>query len=137
MPFKQRIALETKMNYEASLSGWGADYSDPTSYLGTMTKDNPQNNTGWNDSSYDTSFNNVNDKLLKNINKRNASMKGMEELLLHDAPIAPIYQKGEAHLTNPQVKGLIYHVVGPDTTLKMSILINLLIEKQARKIKLI
>ncbi|EGS38702.1 oligopeptide ABC transporter, oligopeptide-binding family protein [Staphylococcus capitis VCU116] len=118
LPFKQRIALETKMNYEASLSGWGADYSDPTSYLGTMTKDNPQNNTGWNDSSYDTSFNNVNDKLLKNINKRNASMKGMEELLLHDAPIAPIYQKGEAHLTNPQVKGLIYHVVGPDTTLK-------------------
>ncbi|OHO71566.1 peptide ABC transporter substrate-binding protein [Staphylococcus sp. HMSC036D05] len=118
LPFKQRIALETKMNYEASLSGWGADYSDPTSYLGTMTKDNPQNNTGWNDSSYDTSFNDVNDKLLKNIKKRNASMKGMEELLLHDAPIAPIYQKGEAHLTNPQVKGLIYHVVGPDTTLK-------------------
>ncbi len=23
LPFKQRIALETKMNYEASLSGWG------------------------------------------------------------------------------------------------------------------
>lgn len=118
LPFKQRIALETKMNYEASLSGWGADYSDPTSYLGTMTKDNPQNNTGWNNTSFDNSYNEVNGKLLKYIDKRNETMKNMEELLLNDAPIAPIYQKGEAHLTNPQVKGLIYHVVGPDTTLK-------------------
>lgn len=118
LPFKQRIALETKMNYEASLSGWGADYSDPTSYLGTMTKDNPQNNTGWNNTSFDNSYNEVNRKLLKYIDKRNETMKNMEELLVSDAPIAPIYQKGEAHLTNPQVKGLIYHVVGPDTTLK-------------------
>ncbi|WP_213606597.1 peptide ABC transporter substrate-binding protein [Staphylococcus capitis] len=118
LPFKQRIALETKMNYEASLSGWGADYSDPTSYLGTMTKDNPQNNTGWNNTSFDNSSNEVNGKLLKYIDKRNETMKNMEELLVSDAPIAPIYQKGEAHLTNPQVKGLIYHVVGPDTTLK-------------------
>ncbi len=118
LPFKQRKALETKMNYEASLSGWGADYSDPTSYLGTMTKDNPQNNTGWNNTSFDNSYNEVNGKLLKYIDKRNETMKNMEELLVSDAPIAPIYQKGEAHLTNPQVKGLIYHVVGPDTTLK-------------------
>lgn len=118
LPFKQRIALETKMNYEASLSGWGADYSDPTSYLGTMTKDNPQNNTGWNNTSFDNSYNEVNGKLLKYIDKRNETMKNMEELLVSDAPIAPIYQKGEAHLTNPQVKELIYHVVGPDTTLK-------------------
>ncbi|MCG8934087.1 hypothetical protein H6K70_05190, partial [Staphylococcus epidermidis] len=29
-----------------------------------------------------------------------------------------VYQKGEAHLTNPQVKGLQYHKVGPETTLK-------------------
>lgn len=118
LPFKQRRALETKMNYEASLSGWGADYSDPTSYLGTMTKDNPQNNTGWNNTSFDNSYNEVNGKLLKYIDKRNETMKNMEKLLVSDAPIAPIYQKGEAHLTNPQVKGLIYHVVGPDTTLK-------------------
>ena len=41
-----------------------------------------------------------------------------ESILLHDAPVAPIYQKGEAHLTNPQVRGLQYHKVGPDTTLK-------------------
>ncbi|WP_416236998.1 hypothetical protein [Staphylococcus aureus] len=45
-------------------------------------------------------------------------MKEDEELLLKEAPLAPIYQKGEAHLTNPKVKGLQYHVVGPDTTLK-------------------
>lgn len=45
-------------------------------------------------------------------------MKEAEELLLNDAPVAPIYQKGEAHLTNPQVKGLFYHQIGGDTSLK-------------------
>jgi oligopeptide transport system substrate-binding protein len=45
-------------------------------------------------------------------------MKKAEELLLHEAPIAPIYQKGEAHLTNPQVKGIHYHQFGGDYTLK-------------------
>ena len=31
---------------------------------------------------------------------------------------SPCLSKGEAHLTNPQVKGLQYHKVGPETTLK-------------------
>ena len=50
--------------------------------------------------------------------KRNEALQRAESILLHDAPVAPVYQKGEAHLTNPQVKGLQYHKIGPDTTLK-------------------
>ena len=55
---------------------------------------------------------------MKKPEERNAAMKQAEELMLNDAPVAPIYQKGEAHLTNPQVKGLVYHQIGGDTTLK-------------------
>ncbi|MDU3163814.1 MAG: peptide ABC transporter substrate-binding protein [Staphylococcus epidermidis] len=100
MPFKQKTTLELANNYEASYSGWSPDYPDPTAFLQTMTKNNAQNNTDWSNKEYD--------QLLKDA----------KYILLHEAPVAPVYQKGEAHLTNPQVKGLQYHKVGPETTLK-------------------
>lgn len=118
LPFKQRLSEEFKMTYESSLTGWAADYPDPTTYLSTMTKDNPQNNTDWGNKKYDDYLGEINGKLLGDVSERDSKMKEDEELLLKEAPLAPIYQKGEAHLTNPKVKGLQYHVVGPDTTLK-------------------
>ncbi|WP_409481228.1 peptide ABC transporter substrate-binding protein [Staphylococcus aureus] len=118
LPFKQRLSEEFKMTYETSLTGWAADYPDPTTYLSTMTKDNPQNNTDWSNKKYDDYLGEINGELLVEVSKRDKRMKEDEELLLNDVPLAPIYQKGEAHLTNPKVKGLQYHVVGPDTTLK-------------------
>lgn len=118
LPFKQRINQEHAETFEASLSGWGPDYPDPLTYLSIMTTGNASNNTGWGNKEYDKLVKDANGKLLTKPDERNAAMKKAEELMLSDAPVAPIYQKGEAHLTNPQVKGLIYHQIGGDTTLK-------------------
>lgn len=118
MPFKQKTTLELANNYEASYSGWSPDYPDPTAFLQTMTKDNAQNNTDWSNKEYDRLLKEANSKLLRKPGERNTSLQKAEYILLHEAPVAPVYQKGEAHLTNPQVKGLQYHKVGPETTLK-------------------
>ena len=116
--FKQRVNQEHSETFEASLSGWGPDYPDPLTFLEIMTTGNPSNNTAWGNKKYDQLVKDANGKLLKKPEERNAAMKEAEELLLNDAPVAPIYQKGEAHLTNPQVKGLFYHQIGGDTSLK-------------------
>lgn len=118
LPFKQRINQEHAETFEASLSGWRPDYPDPLTYLSIMTTGNASNNTGWGNKEYDKLVKDANGKLLTKPDERNAAMKKAEELMLNDAPVAPIYQKGEAHLTNPQVTGLIYHQIGGDTTLK-------------------
>ena len=118
LPFKQRVNQEHSETFEASLSGWGPDYPDPLTFLEIMTTGNPSNNTAWGSKKYDQLVKDANGKLLKKPEERNAAMKEAEELLLNDAPVAPIYQKGEAHLTNPQVKGLFYHQIGGDTSLK-------------------
>ncbi|MFQ3782371.1 peptide ABC transporter substrate-binding protein [Staphylococcus saprophyticus] len=118
LPFKQRLNQESTEAFEASLSGWGPDYPDPLTFLNIMTTDNSNNNTAWSSKEYDKLVKDANGKLLKKPEERNAAMKQAEELMLNDAPVAPIYQKGEAHLTNPQVKGLVYHQIGGDTTLK-------------------
>ena len=118
LPFKQRVNQEHSETFEASLSGWGPDYPDPLTFLEIMTTGNPSNNTAWGNKKYDQLVKDANGKLLKKPEERNAAMKEAEELLLNDAPVAPIYEKGEAHLTNPQVKGLFYHQIGGDTSLK-------------------
>lgn len=118
LPFKQRVNQEHSETFEASLSGWGPDYPDPLTFLNIMTTGNPSNNTGWGNKEFDKLVKDANGKLLKKPEERNAAMKKAEELLLAEAPVAPVYQKGEAHLTNPQVKGLVYHQIGGDTTLK-------------------
>ncbi|MCG7339398.1 peptide ABC transporter substrate-binding protein [Staphylococcus sp. ACRSN] len=118
LPFKQRVDQEHSETFEASLSGWGPDYPDPLTYLSIMTTGNASNNTGWGSKEYDKLVKDANGKLLTKPEERNAAMKKAEELMLNDAPVAPVYQKGEAHLTNPQVKGLIYHQIGGDTSLK-------------------
>lgn len=118
MPFKQKTTSELSGNFETSYSGWVPDYPDPTAFLQTMTKGNAQNNTDWSNKEYDQLLKDANGKLLRKTDERNAALQKAENILLNDEPVAPIYQKGEAHLTNPQVKGLVYHKVGPDTTLK-------------------
>jgi len=118
LPFKQRLNQEHAETFEASLSGWGPDYPDPLTFLSIMTTGNTSNNTGWGNKEYDKLVKDANGKLLKKPEERNATMKKAEELMLKEAPVAPIYQKGEAHLTNPQVKGLVYHQIGGDTSLK-------------------
>ena len=79
-----------------------------------MTKDNAQNNTDWSNKEYDQLLKEAN-KLLRKPGERNTSLQKAEYILLHEAPVAPVYQK-ERHITNPQVKGLQYHKVGPETT---------------------
>ncbi|MFL9486163.1 peptide ABC transporter substrate-binding protein [Staphylococcus sp. KUGN1] len=118
LPFKQRVNLELTENYQASLGGWSADYPDPTAYLEIMQTGNAQNNTNWGNKKYDSLVKQAKGSLLQKPNERNLAMKQAEELLLKEAPVAPIYQKGEAHLINPQVQNFYYHKVGPNYSLK-------------------
>ncbi|MEJ7438937.1 peptide ABC transporter substrate-binding protein [Staphylococcus hominis] len=134
MPFKQKTTLELANNYEATYSGWSPDYPDPTAFLETMTKDNAQNNTDWDNKEYNRLLKESNSSLLRETEKRNEALQRAESILLHDAPVAPVYQKGEAHLTNPQVKGLQYHKIGPDTTLK-NVYIDKSIDRETGKKK--
>lgn len=132
-PFKQRIAREQSENYEISLSGWAPDYPDPMTFLKIMTTGNTSNNTGWGNKKYDELLKKANGELLQNAEARNQTLIEAEELLLNEAPVAPIYQKGEAHLTNPQVKGLHYHNMGGDTSLKYTYIDKSIDRKTGKK----
>ena len=118
LPFKQRLAAELSMNYSMSLSGWGPDYPDPLTFQETMRSGASQNNTGWSNKTYDKLLDEANGPLLLKEKERTAALQKAEEILLNDAPIAPIYQKGVTQLRNPQLKNVMYHQIGGETTYK-------------------
>ncbi|MDK7114232.1 peptide ABC transporter substrate-binding protein [Staphylococcus pettenkoferi] len=118
MPFKQKVNAELSMQYEMSLAGWGPDYPDPMSFLETMTTGNAQNNTDWSSKEYDSMLKEADGPLLTKEKQRMNKLRDAEELLLSEAPVAPIYQQGKAYLRNPQVKGIEYHQIGGDYSLK-------------------
>ncbi|EKU48083.1 peptide ABC transporter substrate-binding protein [Staphylococcus massiliensis] len=134
LPFKQRWNNELTMNYESSISLWNPDYPDPISYMDIMTKDHPNNNTGWSSKRYDQLVKDANGKLLQRPKEREAALREAEELMLKEAPIAPIYQKGSTYLENPQVKGRVNHSMGGSTTLK-HVYIDKSIDKETGKKK--
>ena len=51
-----------------------------------------KNNTDWGNEEYDNLIKEANGSLLREPDKRNEALQ-KESILLHDAPVAPIYQK--------------------------------------------
>ncbi len=117
-PFKQKLALEYKQNYEMSFGRWGADYPDPMTYVDLFLSDSPNNEMGWKNDEFDQKVKDSKGKLLADPDKRWTTLQEAESILLEDAAISPMYQSGMARLVNPKVKGMVLHKFAGDTSLK-------------------
>ncbi|MDQ0215665.1 oligopeptide transport system substrate-binding protein [Oikeobacillus pervagus] len=118
-PFKQKLDLETKMNYDFSLGGWGPDYLDPMTFLDMYLTNGAHNQQGYSNPEYDKLINDAKTTLLLEPEKRwEALVKAEEILLKEDAAIAPIYQRSRAYLKQPYVKDIYFHKFGADYTFK-------------------
>ena len=68
-PFKQKLALESKGDYDISFAGWGPDYPDSTTFLDLFKKNSPHNQTGYANAEYDKALEEANsDEMLKDEN---------------------------------------------------------------------
>ncbi|GGA98870.1 peptide ABC transporter substrate-binding protein [Macrococcus hajekii] len=117
-PFKQKLDLESKGNYDISFAGWGPDYPDPMTFLDMFVTDGPHNQTGYSNKEYDQLIDQARGPLLDDTDKRWTTMQEAENKFLDDAVIIPMFQKGVARLTQPHVKNFVTHKFGGDTTLK-------------------
>lgn len=117
-PFKQKLALESKQDYELSFAGWGPDYPDPLTFIDLFVTDGPHNQMGWSNSEYDVIVKGAKSTLLADPDKRWTELQRAESILLEDAAIIPVYQKGAARMTQKYVKNFETHKFGGDTTMK-------------------
>lgn len=114
-PYKQKLKLESDMDYEMAFGRWGPDYPDAMTFLELFTSDSVMNETGWKNETYDKLIEEAGNELLTDEEKRTESMQEAETILLNEAAIFPIYQQGNARLTKENVKGIMRHNFGGDT----------------------
>ncbi|MEN1937842.1 peptide ABC transporter substrate-binding protein [Paenibacillus sp. 102] len=117
-PHSQKLALEKKKEYEMSLSRWLPDYPDPMTYLEVFISESGVNNTGYSNPEYDALIKKTKMELGNDEKARWKAMQDAEKMLLDDAVIAPVFQRGLSYLQKPYVKNLYVHQFGPATSLK-------------------
>ena len=110
VPFKQRIDLMNKKDYDLVFAGWGPDYDDPMTYLDLWVIGGGHNNTNWEDQTYTDLIKFA--KSTADMKARGEKMFEAEKRLLEEGPIVPVYIRRRAYAEQPYVKNLVKNFVG-------------------------
>ncbi len=112
-PKKNRVELMQKGDFQVGLTRWGPDYADPMTYLDMWVTDSPNNYGFWSNKEYDGLIQSASKgDLASKPEERWAALKKAEKLVMDNAVIFPVYQKGNAVLIKPAVTGIEFHSVG-------------------------
>lgn len=118
-PFKQKLELETNMDYEISIGGWGPDYPDAMTFMDMFVTDGAHNQQNFSNAKYDQLIEDSKTTLLSDLDARWDALLQAEKILIEDeAVIAPLYQRGNAFLVQDYVKGVVNHSFGGDFSYK-------------------
>ncbi|MEH7253241.1 peptide ABC transporter substrate-binding protein, partial [Neobacillus niacini] len=112
VPFKQRLALDTAMDYDMQFAGWGPDFLDPYTFMNLWLTDGGNNMMGFSNAEYDKLINETSTTLALDEKARFDNFLKAEKILFEDAAIAPVYQKASAMLVSPKVQGVFTNAFG-------------------------
>jgi oligopeptide transport system substrate-binding protein len=87
---------------QAVLIGWNGDYDDPTTFLDLLRAGNGFNYAGWNEPRYDALMDAA--AAAADAEQRRALLGQAEQLLLAEAPVAPLYHSVARRLVKPHVR---------------------------------
>jgi oligopeptide transport system substrate-binding protein len=118
VPFKIRLDLDTKEEYDIQVAGWGPDYQDPMTFSDLWVTDGGNNHMNYSNPKYDELIEAAKTTLATDLDARWEALQEAERILMEDAAIGPLYQRGVAALQKPYVKGLVVHPFGADFSYK-------------------
>lgn len=114
LPFEQKLDRESKGEFDLSFSGWGADYPDPLTFLATMeTGSQYAKQVGYDSAEYNQL---IEEAMKLPTTEAYDKYAEAEKLMLEDAFLAPLYQKGVAYLEKEYVSGIVCNSWGADYT---------------------
>lgn len=108
VPFKTRIQRSRDGQFDVVISGWGADFPDPITFLDLFTTGNSYNDGNWSNADYDrliqaSKTTNANDPVA-----RFADMVQAQTILTEQQGAVPLYQQVAVHLRRQTITGLTY-----------------------------
>ncbi|MBC5628844.1 peptide ABC transporter substrate-binding protein [Clostridium sp. NSJ-6] len=119
MPKKNRVERLQDGTFELGLTRWGPDYADPMTYLDMWTTDSSNNYGFWSNPDYDAVIQSAKKgELALDVEKRWEALKEAEGVVMDEAVIFPVYQKGNAVMIKSNVSGIEFHSVGINRVFK-------------------
>ena len=113
MPKKNRVERMQNGDFELGLTRWGPDYADPMTYLDMWTTGSSNNYGFWSNPEYDAIIQSAKDgELALDLEARWAALKQAEKMVMDEAVILPVYQKGNAVMIKGAVSGVEFHSIG-------------------------
>ena len=112
MPKKNRVERMQEGTFELGLTRWGPDYADPMTYLDMWTTDSPNNYGFWSNAEFDQIIQSAKKgELALDVNARWDALKKAEKMVMDEAVIFPVYQKGNAVMIKKNVSEIEFHSV--------------------------
>lgn len=118
VPLKTNLDRAQKGDYDINVSGWGADFADPITYLDLFTSDNTNNYGRFKNSQYDALIEASRNQDVNDSDKRWQDLIAASDLLNAQQGIVPLYQASQATLIRPNIQGLITNSSGGTYTWK-------------------
>lgn len=114
VPLKNRLSRSQNGQFDLVISGWIADYPDPSNFLDLFTANNSYNNGKWKNTKYDALVKKYQSTDANNESARWNDMIQAEKILMNDQGIVPLYQQGQSTLMNSKVKGVQFLPTSPE-----------------------
>jgi oligopeptide transport system substrate-binding protein len=107
-----KVYLDTveRLDYRMARGSWIGDYVDPSTFLECWTTDNGNTRTGYSSAEYDALI--ARAARTAGASERNALFEAAEEILLRDAPLAPVYFYTRVYLKAPELQGWRPNLLG-------------------------
>ncbi|MGM0138180.1 oligopeptide ABC transporter, binding protein [Enterococcus sp. DIV0755b] len=112
VPFSVRLDRSNNGEFDMVLGGWGADYSDPSSFTDLFVTGNSYNRGQWSNEDYDKVVKESNTTNAGDPMKRWENLQEADKIISSTAGVIGVYQKAEGHMINPKVKGIVHHAAG-------------------------
>ena len=113
---KAKNQLMDDNNFQMAITAWGADYDDAMTYMDLWTNGTPYRGN-YKSEAYNS--------LIADAKKQTDDAKRLQDMLTaektlvaDDAVVSPLYYRGFAYLTKPNVENLVTHPFGPPIEFK-------------------
>lgn len=116
--FKQRLAKMTSGDFDMVISGWGPDYNDLLTYGDLFYSKNLNNRGRYASEEYDR-WVAVAQKSLQR-EERAQAFAQMQRLIVEDAVIVPLYERGVVYVQNPRLHGVVRRPIGGDPNFRFA-----------------
>ena len=112
VPFSVRLERSNKGDFSTVLSGWIADYPDPSSFIDLFETGNSYNRGQYSNPEYDKNAKAARTENSNDPEKRWDNMIAAEKIIIEEKGIIPLIQSTEAHLRTADIEGVVTHAAG-------------------------